>query len=141
MKGKKKRISIIFWFIQWRFETNKNGEIFELGRKVYEKDFSVLGLILTLVLCCAFVPVNAAEEECTHENVTFEYFLDEQDKPVTCEESGIAKYTCDDCGTSLYKKESGNHVIKFQFTELTCTQDQKVVEFCTVCEEIIKETV
>ena len=86
-----------------------------------------LGLILTLVLCCAFVPVNAAEE-CTHEKVTFQYFLDEQEKPVTCDQSGIAKYTCDECGASIYKKEVGKHVIAYEFTDVSCTEAQKVVE-------------
>ena len=98
-----------------------------------------LGLILTLVLCCAFVPVNAAEE-CTHEKVTFQYFLDEQEKPVTCDQSGIAKYTCDKCEASIYKKEVGKHVVAYEFTDVSCTEAQKVVEKCTLCKTVISET-
>jgi hypothetical protein len=98
------------------------------------------GLILTLVLCCALVPVNAAEE-CAHEKVTFQYFLEGQSKPTTCAESGIAKYTCDACKVAVYKKEVGKHVVDYVVEDATCTKAQKVTEKCTVCKTVLAETV
>ena len=92
-----------------------------------------LGLILTLVLCCAFVPVNAAEE-CAHEKVTFQYYLDGQVAPTNCKESGIAKVKCDACKKEVYRKIVGKHNIEEIVTDATCEANQKVEIKCTLCD-------
>ena len=96
-----------------------------------------LGLILTLVLCCAFVPVNAAEE-CAHKEWKFEYYLDGEDAPANCKESRIAKYSCKKCDEVQYKKVYGDHEIEFKVGDLSCTEAQTVTETCKVCKEVIK---
>ena len=98
-----------------------------------------LGLILTLVVCCAFAPVNAATE-CAHEKVTVLRFLDGQDKPTNCTESGIAKVKCDACEEELYKKVVGNHNVKEIVTDATCTEAQKVEAKCTLCDYVEAST-
>ena len=92
-----------------------------------------LGLILSLALCCAFMPVNAAEA-CTHEKVTFQYYLEGQVAPTNCKEAAIAKVKCDACKAEIYKKVIGEHNIEEIVTDATCTAPQTVDIKCTLCD-------
>jgi hypothetical protein len=107
--------------------------------KFMKKILVSLGLVLTLVLCCAFVPVNAAEE-CAHKELVLDYYLDgqgDQEAPKTCKESKIAKYTCKKCNESFYKKEFGKHDIDYVVGDLSCTEAQTVTETCKICKQVL----
>ena len=93
-----------------------------------------LGLIMMIALAFTATPVNA-EEPCTHENLKFQYYLDGQTAPATCEESAIGKYVCEDCEASVYQKVTGEHSWEETVVDATCTDAQKVITKCTVCEE------
>ena len=97
-----------------------------------------LGLVLTLVLCCAFMPVNAASE-CAHEKTTFQYYLEGQAAPKSCKEEAIAKYTCNACKASVYKKAVGDHNLVEVVEDATCTEGQKVTIKCSVCDYVESE--
>lgn len=95
------------------------------------------GLILTLVLCCAFVPVNAAEE-CAHKEWELVDYLDGEGAPTNCKESRIAKYSCKKCDEVQYKKVYGDHDPEFEVSDLSCTEAQTVTVTCKLCEEVLE---
>ena len=100
-----------------------------------------LGLFLVLVLTFALAPVKATTEECAHENLKFQYYLEGQTQPTTCLEEGIAKFVCEDCGASKYQKVSGEHSYKETVEDATCTTPQKIVVKCEHCNDVKTEEV
>ena len=104
-----------------------------------KKILASLGLILVFVLCCALVPVNAAEE-CAHEDLEFQYYLEGQTAPTTCKESGIAKLICKDCKATVYQRVVGKHNNVEVVSDATCTEAQKVSIKCSVCETVSSVT-
>ena len=97
-----------------------------------KKRILAMFLACMMILSVIAVPAFAAEEECTHEDVTYTSLEEGKAVPTKCtDESAVCSWVCNDCKATGYKQVVGAHAMKTDVIEPTCTEPQKVGQVCT----------